>query len=64
MKKQWKAGAYLRLSRDDEGFVSESSSIKNQKVMILDYLSELTDIELVDVYTDDGYTGTNFAGVR
>lgn len=60
MKKQWKAGAYLRLSRDDEGFVSESSSIKNQKVMILDYLSELTDIELVDVYTDDGYTGTNF----
>lgn len=60
MKKQWKAGAYLRLSRDDEGFSSESSSIKNQKAIIYNYLGEMPDIDLVDVYIDDGYTGTNF----
>ena len=64
MKKQWKAGIYARLSRDDVNYYSESASITNQKAYMIEYLNEQSDIYLVDEYVDDGYTGTNFAGVR
>lgn len=60
MNKQWKAGIYTRLSRDDVDFYSESASIKNQKAFIIDYIKSHSDIDLVDMYVDDGYTGTNF----
>lgn len=60
MKKQWRAAAYLRLSRDDENYCSESVSIKNQKALISNYLEDHPEIRLVDVYADDGYSGVNF----
>jgi len=60
----WKAGLYLRLSKEDgdkeEGDKSESNSISNQRFIIEDYLLENSEIHLEDIYTDDGYTGTNF----
>ena len=53
-----KAGAYLRLSRDDERD-GESMSIENQRYYLTSYIQE-HGWELVDTYIDDGYTGLNF----
>ena len=54
-----KYGMYLRLSRDDDS-KTESESIKNQKIFLSEYISKHSNWFLVDIYTDDGYTGTNF----
>lgn len=52
------AGIYCRLSKDDER-MGESVSIENQKLMLQKYVKEQGWNE-VEVYCDDGYTGTNF----
>ena len=54
-----KYGMYLRLSRDDDS-KTESESIKNQKIFLNEYIAKHSNWFLVDIYTDDGYTGTNF----
>ncbi len=61
---------YLRLSRDDEdkgtlvhrnGFIkNESGSIANQREIIRNFIMEQPDMELYDIYSDDGYSGSNF----
>lgn len=52
---------YLRLSRDDgDSFKSESGSITNQKGLIRDYIRKQPDMELYDIYSDDGFSGSNF----
>ena len=53
---------YERLSRDDE-LQGESNSISNQNKYLEDYARQNGFINLRH-FTDDGYTGTNFAGVR
>lgn len=53
-----KVALYCRLSRDD-GDISESSSIQNQKSFLKDY-AEKHNWVVYDYYIDDGYTGTNF----
>lgn len=68
--KHFLAAMYLRLSRDDsdvkdvtdkEGCVkSESNSIGNQRELIRAYIQEQQDIELYDIYVDDGFSGSNF----
>ena len=55
---KYKVGAYVRLSKDDN--YSETDSINNQKSIIRDYIEENGDLELVEYYVDNGYTGTNF----
>ena len=55
----WRTAAYLRLSRED-GDKVESDSIANQHKQLEQYLAEHPELELVDYYADDGYTGTNF----
>lgn len=62
-KAMYKAGIYLRLSRDD-GDKAESDSISNQRALIRDFVSRIDDIEIVGEFQDDGYSGSNFAGVR
>ena len=52
-------GLYIRLSREDDDKVSESQSIINQKSLLTQYVKE-NDLRLVDIYIDDGYSGTNF----
>lgn len=42
------------------GLKAESNSISNQKQLILDYLKDKTDINLVSIREDDGYTGTDY----
>lgn len=52
-------GLYLRLSRDDGADSQESMSIGNQRAFLLRYAEECG-WSAVEIYIDDGYTGTNF----
>ena len=54
---EYRAGLYLRLSRDDGN--QESMSIANQRAMLMEYVQE-SGWNVEEVYIDDGYTGTNF----
>ena len=49
---------YLRLSRDD-GTVTESESIANQKAFLTDY-AEKNGLNVAHVFSDDGYSGLSF----
>ncbi len=57
--KTYKAGAYLRLSVEDDNKKDESISIKNQRAFIKDFALK-NNIEIYDYYVDDGYSGGNF----
>ena len=53
---------YIRLSKEDvdRGY-DESESIINQKTLLVEYVEKLGyEYELIDIYIDQGYTGTNF----
>jgi len=57
---RWKVGEYVRLSRED-GEDGDSQSILGQKRMLNDYVEQHEDeFNLINCYTDDGYSGTNF----
>ena len=49
---------YCRLSRDDE-LQGESNSITNQKEILKQYAKE-NNLNIYDIYVDDGYSGTSF----
>ncbi|MFR4350758.1 MAG: recombinase family protein [Roseburia sp.] len=55
---------YLRLSRDDTdidgGKKTESNSIGNQRQLLRTYLQSHEELQLFDIYMDDGYSGANF----
>lgn len=68
-EKQFYAAMYLRLSKEDTDMnigdrgsfnKSESNSIGNQRELIKSFLREQPDIELYDIYVDDGFSGSNF----
>ena len=52
-------GLYIRLSREDNDKIEMSESITNQKSLLTQYVKE-NSLRLVDIYIDDGYSGTNF----
>lgn len=54
-----KTGLYMRLSVEDNDKL-ESDSIKNQRELLRTYAESHPELEVVDEYVDDGYTGTNF----
>ena len=54
---------YARLSKDDGDADKESNSIRNQKMLLKQYADEHK-LRNVRFYVDDGYSGSNFAGVR
>lgn len=54
----YKVALYIRLSKEDEK-EGESESVTNQKSLLLEFVKQ-NGYELVDIYIDDGYTGTNF----
>lgn len=65
LDRDYKAAVYLRLSKEDGDFSfskdkSESDSISNQRLLIMDYLKSRPEITVVREYCDDGYTGANF----
>lgn len=55
----WNVAVYLRLSKEDNESI-ESNGIVNQRELVEQYISSKSDLELVDYYIDDGYSGTNF----
>lgn len=57
-EKTYNVGIYCRLSNDDERS-GESVSIENQKLLLQQYVRSQGWNE-IDVYIDDGYSGTNF----
>ena len=57
--KMWNACLYVRLSKED-GDKEESDSITNQKVLLRDYAETLANINLIDEFVDDGYSGASF----
>ena len=57
-KEKYRVAGYHRISREDGD--GESNSITVQKQMIEDFVSVRPEMELVEIYCDDGYTGTNF----
>ncbi len=62
-KEHYNAAIYLRLSRDDEdvaGTKQESNSISSQRDMIRSYIRKQENMEIYDIYVDDGYSGANF----
>ena len=61
-QKMYKAACYCRLSDDD---VNDGMSISIEtQITIHKQYCKANQIQIVDFYCDDGYTGTNFAGVR
>ena len=58
----YKVAIYIRLSKEDadRGY-DESESIVNQRALLTEYVEKLgMGYELVGIYEDPGYTGTNF----
>ena len=56
-QKEHKVGIYVRLSNDDAR-AGESVSIENQKLLLTKHVRE-QGWELVEIYCDDGFSGTN-----
>lgn len=56
---RFKVAGYIRLSKEDK-IKDESNSVTNQKAIINSYIKKNEDLELVDFYIDDGYSGTTF----
>ena len=58
----YRVAIYIRLSKEDaDRGIDESESITNQKTFLTGYVKKLgPEYELVDIYVDQGYTGTNF----
>ena len=59
----WKIGLYIRLSKEDDN-EDDSESIINQEKILRDFVDgyfELGNYVIVDVFADDGLTGTDTA---
>lgn len=57
-KTDYHVGLYLRLSKDDMQ-QGESMSISTQRAILTDYCTK-HQLTICKIYTDDGYSGTNF----
>ena len=57
--KVYRTAIYARLSKDD-GDKVESNSIVSQKALCEEYIKNHKDLELVETFVDDGYSGVNF----
>lgn len=62
LDREYRAAIYLRLSKEDGDFSisnekTESNSISNQRLLIMDYVKGHPEITVITEYVDDGYTG-------
>lgn len=55
-----KCGIYLRISREEEAFGSESNSIVGQRMIIKQFMESHKEMEFVGEWCDDGYSGATF----
>lgn len=58
-QKTYQTGAYIRLSIEDSGKPG-TDTIEAQEELVLNYIELQPDMQLIDVYCDNGRTGTNF----
>ena len=58
-QKEWRAGLYIRLSRED-GDKIESDSVSSQRAMLEKFVADNEFLNLTDYYVDDGWSGTDF----
>ena len=56
---KYNVAVYSRISRED-GDKVESESLGNQRELIKNYIKKQKDMTIVDYYSDDNYSGTNF----
>ena len=56
---KYKGDAYLRLSYSADRSM-ESDSIANQRSLLKEFAARQPDLQVIDQYSDDGFTGTNF----
>ncbi|MCR5146460.1 MAG: recombinase family protein, partial [Clostridia bacterium] len=58
---EYNVGIYIRLSQEDKDkkYESESESVTNQRELLREYVKN-NNLNLVEEYVDDGYSGTNF----
>jgi DNA invertase Pin-like site-specific DNA recombinase len=54
----YKAALYIRLSKEDDN-EHESESVSNQKSMLKTF-AENQQLDVYDIYIDDGFSGTDF----
>lgn len=54
----YRAGIYCRLS--DEEDIKNEESIANQQKIIFDFLKNYPDIQVVNIYIDNGFSGMNY----
>lgn len=57
-QEKYNCALYCRLSKYDD-LQGESNSITNQKEILKQYAKE-NNLNIFDIYIDDGYSGTNF----
>lgn len=55
----YRAGIYIRLSKED-GRGEESNSVVNQRQLICGFLKARPEIQAVEEFVDDGYSGVHF----
>ncbi len=55
-----KCGIYLRISKEEAGYNTESNSISGQRLIINQYIDKHPELEITDEWCDDGYSGINF----
>ena len=58
-EQQYYVGAYIRLSREDNGKL-DGFSLQNQQNLLMEYIYRHHDLQLYRMYIDNGYSGTNF----
>ena len=54
------AGIYVRLSVVNSGIGEDCESLENQEALLREYIDAKPDIRLIEVYSDNGETGTDF----
>ena len=55
----FKTAVYLRLSLEDNG-KKDADSLENQQALLESYIAERPFLKLIEIYTDNGCTGTDF----
>ena len=55
----YKVAMYIRLSKEDEDKKEESESVTNQRSLLNGFIEE-NRLNLIDIYIDDGISGTTF----
>lgn len=56
----YKTGIYLRLSAEDNKMGTEGETIATQQSLVERFVEQQMDMTVVSIYTDNGFTGTNF----